>query len=86
MKLVERYRKLVSVRIEMSELTETFKKRVKRHLIHDDLDYEALTVANGGRIGLSLVLRVQRPLEAMSAKSKAKMKVAAGISLNISHC
>jgi HEAT repeat protein len=48
MNLVERYRKLASVQIEMSELTETFRKRVKRHLIHDDLDYEALTVANGG--------------------------------------
>jgi hypothetical protein len=48
MKLVKRFRELASVQQEMSELTETFEKRVKRHLIHDDLDYEALTVANGG--------------------------------------
>lgn len=48
MNLVEQYRKLASVHVEMNELAETFKKRVKPHLIHDDLDYAALTVANGG--------------------------------------
>lgn len=45
--MVKEYRELISIRHEMSELTETFKKRVKRHLIHDDLDYAALNVANG---------------------------------------
>lgn len=46
--LIERYRKLAADRQEMSELTETFQRRVKRHLIHKDLDYAALQVAIGG--------------------------------------
>ena len=46
--LIERHRKLASVQTEMSELTETFRGRMKRHLIHRDLDYAALEVANGG--------------------------------------
>lgn len=46
--MVKRYRELVSIRDQMSELTETFKDRVERHLIHDDLDYAALNVAHSG--------------------------------------
>lgn len=46
--LISRYRQLASVQTEMSELTGTFRERVKRHLIHEDLEYAALEVANGG--------------------------------------
>ena len=45
--LVEQYQKLASVQTEMGQLAETFRDRVKAHLINQEVIHSALEVANG---------------------------------------